>query len=72
MPIYRIKVKSTKVGGGQRIDKGLYVDVQTYYHSNPVISEKEKVAQAFLSQRGVDLKRLGALNLSCLEAIKLG
>lgn len=72
MPIYRVTVKSTKVGGGQRIDKGLYVDVQTYYYSNPVISEKEKVAQAFLSQRCVDLKKLGALNTACLEATKIG
>lgn len=72
MPIYRITVTTTKVSSGQRIDKGLYVDVQTYGFTNPIIAEKERVANAFLFQRGVDLKKLGALNTVYLKATKIG
>lgn len=72
MPIYRIMVTVTKVCCGQRIDKGLYVDVQTYTFSNPILNEKDKVANAFLYQRGVDIKKLGALNCAYLKAIRIG
>ncbi len=72
MPIYRITVISTRISNGQRIDKGLYVDIQTYSYANPIYNEKEKVANAFLYQRGVDLKKMGALNGSCLNAIRIG
>lgn len=58
MPIFRITVITTRIGNGQRIDKGLYVDVQTYGYANPITSEKELVANAFLYQRGVDLVKL--------------
>ena len=46
MPIYRITVNFTKVTSGQRIDKGLYVDIQTYTFTNPILTEKKKVADA--------------------------
>jgi len=72
MPIYRVTVTTTRVYNGQRIDRGLYVDVQTYGYGNPITCEKEKVANAFLYQRGVDLKKMGALNCACLKATKIG
>lgn len=71
MPIYRITATSTRVSNGQRLDKGLYVDIQTYSYANPIYNEKEKVAQAFLL-RGVDLKKMGALNGACLTATRIG
>ena len=53
MPIFRVTVITTKICCGQRIDKGLSVDVQTYTYANPIFSpEKEKVAQAFLFRLG--------------------
>lgn len=72
MPIFRITVTSTRVSGNQRIDRGLYVDVQTNSFANPITSCKEQVANAFLFQRGVDIKKLGALNTSCLNAKRIG
>lgn len=72
MPIFRVIVKTTKVVSGQRIDKGLYVDVQTNSFCNPVINNKEQVANAFLYQRGVDIKKMGALNGVYLSATRIG
>lgn len=72
MPIYRITVTTTRISNGQRIDRGLYVDIQTYSFGNPIYNEKEKVANAFLYQRGVDLKKMGALNGACLSATRIG
>ena len=72
MPIYRITVTTTRTAGNQRIYKGLYVDIQTNSFANPVTSNKEQVANAFLYQRGVDIKKMGALNTSCLNAKRIG
>jgi hypothetical protein len=72
MPIFRITVTSSRVSNGQRIDKGLYVDIQTYSFANPIYNEKELVKNAFLYQRGVDLEKLGALNTACLSAKRIG
>lgn len=71
MPIFRITATTTRVGCGQRLDKGMFVDVYTYGYANPIYNEKEKVATAFLS-RGVDIKKLGALSTACLKATKIG
>lgn len=72
MPIYRITSTTTRISSGQRLDKGLYVDIQTYGFGNPIYNEPEKVANAFLYQRCVDLKKLGALNTACLTATRIG
>lgn len=72
MPIYRIIVTATRISNGQRIDKGLYVDIQTYSVGNPIYVNKEQVANAFLYQRGVDIKKMGALSGSCLTAKRIG
>ena len=72
MPIFRITATATRVSNGQRLDKGLYVDIQTFGFANPIYNEKDKVANAFLYQRGVDLIKLGALNTCCLTATRIG
>lgn len=72
MAIFRITVTNTRICKGQRIDKGLYVDIQTNSLANPIYNNKEQVAQAFLYQRGVDIKAMGALNGSSLSATKIG
>ena len=72
MPIYRLTVKTMKVSNGQRIDKGLYVDIQTNNFFNPIVSSRDQIQTAFLIQRGVDLKAMGALNGVYLKATRLG
>lgn len=72
MPVFRITVTTSRASQGQRIDRGLYVDVQTYGYGNPITCEKELVASAFLYQRCVDIKKLGALNTACLSAKRIG
>lgn len=72
MPIFRITATVTRWGGGQCLDKGLYVDLQTNSFANPITNNKEQVANAFLYQRGVDIKKIGALNTSCLSAKRIG
>ena len=72
MPIFRITAIASKISNGQRLDKGLYVDIQTYSFANPIYNEKELVKNAFLYQRGVDLVKLGALNTACLSAKRIG
>lgn len=71
MPLYRITVKSRKVGNGQRIEKGMSVDVMSWSLSNPVISDKKLVAKAFETRYFVDIERLGALNTAYLETQRL-
>ena len=72
MPIFRITATSTRIANGQRLDRGLSVDIQTNSLANPIYNEKDKVANAFLYQRGVDLVKLGALNTACLSATRIG
>lgn len=72
MALFRITVTSTRISNGQRIDKGLYVDLQTNSFANPIYNNKEQVANAFLYQRGVDIKKMGALNSACLSAKRIG
>lgn len=72
MPIFRITVSQTRILYGQRIDKGLYVDIQANTFANPIYNEKKKVADAFRFQRGVDIEKMGALNGSCLTAKRIG
>ena len=72
MPIFRITATTTIISNGQRLDKGLSVDIQTNGFANPIYNEKERVAYAFLYQRGVDLKKLGALNSAYLNAKRIG
>ena len=72
MPIFRVTVKTGKVTISQRIDVGLFVDIQTCHFSNPIISDKDIVQTAFLNQRCVDLESMGALSPLYLDAKRIG
>lgn len=71
MPTYRITVKVSKLTRYQRVEKGNYVDVITGSMSNPVISDKTKVAEAFYRKYGVDIQAIGALNTAFLETRRI-
>lgn len=70
MPIWRITITQTRVQHGKRMDKGLFVDIQSGY-ANPIYNDKEAIRFAFRT-KNVDLEAMGALNTSCLKAVKIG
>lgn len=72
MPLYRITVKQTKLTNGQRIEKGMSVDVVSNNLSNPIVSDKNAVASAFMRLYGVDINKVGALNTAYLETERIG
>ena len=62
-----------KVSGGERIEKGMSAEVVTNSISNPVVTNGGKtVNDAFMRIYGVDLKKLGALNMIYLDVNKIG
>jgi len=71
MPVFRITVNSSKLTSGQRVEKGMSVDVVTNSMSNPVIADKTAVANAFMRIYGVDIERIGALSTAYLEVERL-
>ncbi len=73
MPLYRVSVKQMKVSNGLRIEKGMAVDVVTNSISNPVVTNGGNIVNdAFLRLYGIDLKKLGALNMIYLNVNKIG
>ena len=73
MPLYRVTVKQMKVANGLRIEKGMTADVVTNSISNPVVTNGgQLVNDAFMRSYGVDLKKLGALNMVYLYVNKIG
>lgn len=73
MPLYRITVKQMKVSGGARIEKGMSVDVVTNSISNPVSTNRgQVVADAFMRIYGIDMNKLGALNMIYLDVQRIG
>ena len=73
MPLYRITVKQMKVSNGLRIEKGMSADVVTNSISNPVVTNGgQAVNDAFMRLYGIDLKKLGALNMIYLDVKKIG
>lgn len=74
MPLYRVTVKQIKVSNGLRIEKGMSVDVVTNSIQNPLCSssEKQKVADAFMRIYGVDMDKIGALNMVYLDVKQIG
>lgn len=55
-----------KNSNGVRIEPGMSVEVVTQSMSNPVLSNPQVVADAFMRIYGVDLRRALALNMSYL------
>ena len=70
--IYRVTVKQSRVTSGQRIEKGMSVDVVTNSTSNPVITNKAEVAAAFMRIYGIDINKVGALSTAYLDAERIG
>lgn len=73
MPLFRVTVKQSKLSGGERIERGMQVDVVTNSMSNPLtVNGGQAVADAFMRIYGVDMKRLGALNTVYLDVVRIG
>ena len=73
MPLFRVTVKQLKLSNGQRIERGMQVDVVTNSMSNPLtVSGGQAVADAFMRIYGVDMKRLGALSTVYLDVERIG
>ena len=73
MPLYRVTVKQMKVANGLRIERGMTADVVTNSISNPVVTNGgQLVNDAFMRLYGVDLKKLGALNMVYLDVKQIG
>lgn len=73
MPLYRVTVKQMKVSNGLRIEKGMSVDVVTNSISNPVVTNcGQAVNDAFMRLYGIDLKKLGAMNMVYLDVKQIG
>lgn len=73
MPLFRVTVKTMKFGNGLRIEKGMTVDVISNSMSNPVVTNGgQLVNDAFLRIYGVDMKKLGALNMAYLDVQRIG
>lgn len=73
MPIFRITVKNTKFTSGARVEKGMSVDVVTNSMVNPVTTNGgQEVANAFMRIYGIDIKKVGALNMAYLDVERIG
>lgn len=70
--IYRVIVKQSRVTSGQRIEKGMSVDVVTNSTSNPVITNKAEEAAAFMRIYGIDINKVGALSTAYLDTERIG
>lgn len=73
MPLFRVTVKQSKVSNGERIERGMQVDVVTNTMSNPIsVNGGQAIADAFMRIYGVDMKRLGALSTVYLNVDRIG
>lgn len=73
MPIFRITVKAPKFTSGARVEKGMSVDVVTNSMVNPVTTNGgQEVANAFMRIYGIDIKKVGALNMAYLDVERIG
>lgn len=73
MPLYRITVKQSKLTSGVRVERGMSVDVVTNSMSNPVTTNGgQAVADAFMRVYGVDIRKVGVLNMAYLDVERIG
>lgn len=71
MALFKITVKQTLLTNGQRVEKGMSVELASS-HGNPVTTNGGKdVADAFMRKYGVDLKKAHALSSVYLETVKI-
>ena len=73
MPLFRVTVKQPKQTNGERIERGMQVEVVTNSMSNPLtVNGGQAIADAFMRIYGVDMKRLGALSTVYLDVVRVG
>lgn len=73
MPLFRVTVKNSKNCNGGRVERGMSVDVVTNSMSNPVSTNGgQLVADAFMRIYGIDIKKIGALNMAYLDVERIG
>lgn len=73
MPLFKITVKQMKVSNGVRIEPGMSVDVVSNSFSNPVTTNGgQSVVDAFYRIYGIDIKKVGALNMVYLDVKCIG
>lgn len=73
MPLFRITVKMMRNTNGVRIEPGMSVQIVSNSMSNPVLTNGgQQVADAFMRMYGVDIKRVGALNMAYLNVERIG
>lgn len=70
--LYRITVNQNKIANGIRVEKGMSVDVVTNSLSNPVTTNGgQPVVDAFMRIYGIDIKKVGALNMVYLDCQRI-
>ena len=71
--LYRVTVKQNKLTSGMRVERGMSVDVVTNSIANPVTTNGgQVVADAFMRIYGIDIRRIGALNMAYLDVKRIG
>jgi hypothetical protein len=71
--LYRVTVKTSKNSNGVRIERGMSVDVVTNSMSNPVTTNGgQPVVDAFMRIYGIDIRKIGALNMAYLDVKQIG
>lgn len=71
--IYKITVKTIKNSNGIRIERGMSVEVVTNNITNPVTTNGgQAVVDAFMRIYGIDIRKVGALNMVYLDVQRIG
>ena len=70
--IYKITVKTSKNSNGIRIERGMSVEVVTNNITNPVATNGgQAVVDAFMRIYGIDIRKVGALNMVYLDVQRI-
>ena len=71
--IYKITVKTSKNSIGIRVERGMSVEVVTNNITNPVSTNGgQAVVDAFMRIYGIDIRKVGALNMVYLDVQRIG
>lgn len=71
--IYKITVKTSKNSNGIRVERGMSVEVETNNITNPVTTNGgQAVVDAFMRIYGIDIRKVGALNMVYLDVQRIG
>lgn len=73
MALYRITVKQKRIINRTIIEPGMQVEVPFMGHLAPVSGPcGDVINAAFMRVYGIDLKKMNALNSTCLQVQKIG